>query len=166
MLTASTSRYPSLAASLGPRLAMTALPIYEDYSSPNSHTLSSGNGLWVLTGKAKRDYKGVGLFLAYVSRPAVQAKWHRITGDIPVTRQAYELTRKSGFYATFPWAEIAILSTQPRGKSQKHQPPLPRLAQIRSILDSELEAVWKRSKTPKEALDDASIRGTRLLRGK
>ena len=166
MLAGPSSLYPQLSQSIGPRLNMLALPVYDDISSPQSRSLSSANSLWVLTGKATKDYKGVGLFLAYMSRPEVQAQWHQSTGDLPLTAQAYEMSRKSGFYQRQAWAEIPIRSTLAAGPARKIVPQLPQIGRVRDILDAELEAVWARHKTPKEALDDASERSTKLLSGK
>ncbi len=85
---------------------------------------------------------------------------------MPLTRQAYEITRKSGYYQRYPWAEVALQSTRPARRTPSRLQQIPQLARIREILDDELEAVWAQHKTPKEALDDASERSTRLLHGK
>lgn len=166
MLAGPSSLYPRLSEGLGPRMNMLPMPVYDDISSPQSRSLSSANSLWVLAGKASKDYKGVGLFLAYVSRPEVQTQWHQSTGDLPLTAEAYEISRKSGFYQRQAWAEIPILSTRSSAQVHKISPQVPQLGRIRDILDAELEAVWARHKTPKEALDDASKRSTKLLGGK
>jgi sn-glycerol 3-phosphate transport system substrate-binding protein len=46
-------------------------------------------------GKKPADYKGVAKFFAYLSKPAVQMDWHTATGYVPITQQAYEVTRAS-----------------------------------------------------------------------
>ena len=166
MLAGPSSLYPRLFATLGETLTMAPMPVYDDITSPQSRSLSSANSLWVLAGKPAKEYKGVGLFLEYLSRPDVQALWHQSTGDLPLTAEAYEITRKSGFYRKQPWAEIPIHSTLPSVQAKKMAPQLPQMGKVRDILDAELEAVWARHKTPKEALDDAGERSTRLLRGK
>lgn len=166
MLTGPSSLYPRLSASLGTAIAMRPMPVYDDMTSPQSHSLSSANSLWVLTGKPGKDYKGVGLFLGYISRPAIQAQWHQSTGDLPLTTEAYEMSRKAGFYQRNPWAEIAIRSTGAAALPHRITPAIPQMRKVREILDRELEAVWARHKTPKEALDDASEFSTKLLHGK
>jgi len=166
MLAGPSSLYPKLSASLGENLTMLPFPVYDDMSSPQNRSLSSANSLWVLAGKPAKEYKGVGLFLAYLSRPDIQAQWHQSTGDLPLTAEAYEISRKAGFYVKQPWAEIPIRSTGATGPARKVPPPMPQMGRVRDILDSELEAVWARHKTPKEALDDASERSTKLLHGK
>ena len=93
------------------------------------------------------------------------AKWHQDTGYLPVTKAAYELTEKQGFYAKNPGADVAI-------KQMLNKPPLPftrglrlgNMPQIRTVVDEELEGVWSGKQTPKAALDKAVARGDELLR--
>ena len=104
-------------------------------------------------------------FLAWLMRPEVQAEWHQRTGYVPVTRAAYELTAKTGFYKTHPAHEIAIrqlLLNAPTRESRGIR--LGEFAAIRAILEEELEAVWEGKVEPKLALDRAAERGDALLR--
>ena len=129
------------------------------------NAIIGGASLWVLSGKDPATYKGVAKFLAYLTSPAVAAKWHQDTGYLPVTTAAYELTQKQGFYEKNPGADTAI-------KQMLNKPPLPftkglrlgNMPQIRTIVDEELEQVWAGKKTPKDALDSAASRGDDLLR--
>ncbi|PTB18201.1 sn-glycerol-3-phosphate ABC transporter substrate-binding protein UgpB [Trinickia symbiotica] len=129
------------------------------------NAIIGGASLWVLAGKVPNVYKGVAKFLAYLSSPAVAAKWHEDTGYLPVTKAAYELAEQHGFYAQHPGADTAT-------KQMLNKPPLPftkglrlgNMPQIRTVIDEELEQVWAQKKTPKDALDSAVSRGNELLR--
>ncbi len=129
------------------------------------NAIIGGASLWVLSGKDPNVYKGVAKFLAYLSSPAVAAKWHEDTGYLPVTKAAYELAQKQDFYAQHPGADTAV-------KQMLNKPPLPytkglrlgNMPQIRTIIDEELEQVWAQKKSPKDALDSAVTRGDALLR--
>ncbi len=129
------------------------------------NAIIGGASLWVLGGKNPEVYKGVAKFLAYLSSPAVAAKWHQDTGYLPVTKAAYELTQQQGFYASHPGADTAT-------KQMLNKPPLPwtkglrlgNMPQIRTVVDEELEQVWTGAKTPQQALDSANSRGNELLR--
>ena len=129
------------------------------------NAIIGGASLWVLAGKDPNVYKGVAKFLAYLSSPAVAAKWHEDTGYLPVTTAAYDLARSQGFYDKNPGADTAI-------KQMLNKPPLPytkglrlgNMPQIRTIVDEELEQVWAQKKTPQAALDSAVNRGNELLR--
>ena len=164
MLASSSALYAQLLARAPTRFGMVPMPVYDDY--PHRLTLSSGSSIWILSGKPQKDYRGIASFLAYLSSPSARAQWHQQTGDLPLTRQAHQITQKSGFYERNPWADVALQLTRPARRSPSPLQQLPALARIRGILDQELEAVWAQHKTPKEALDDASVRSTRLLHGK
>jgi sn-glycerol 3-phosphate transport system substrate-binding protein len=129
------------------------------------NAIIGGASLWVLGGKDPHVYRGVAQFLAYLSSPAVAAKWHQDTGYLPVTKAAYDLTREQGFYTQNPGSDTAI-------HQMLNKPPLPftkglrlgNMPQIRTIVDEELEQVWSGQITPKAALDAAVTRGNELLR--
>jgi sn-glycerol 3-phosphate transport system substrate-binding protein len=141
------------------------MPYDESVKGAPQNAIIGGASLWVLSGKDPATYKGVAKFLAYLTSPAVAAKWHQDTGYLPVTTAAYELTQKQGFYEKNPGADTAI-------KQMLNKPPLPftkglrlgNMPQIRTIVDEELEQVWAQKKTPKDALDSAVSRGDDLLR--
>ena len=84
---------------------------------------------------------------------------------MPITKAAYELTKKQGFYETNPGADVAvkqlILNNQTKDSKGIR---LGNFVQIRDIIDEELELVWTQKKGPKQALDDAVERGDAELR--
>jgi len=141
------------------------MPYDANVKGAPQNAMIGGASLWVLAGKSSAEYKGVAKFLNYLASPAVAAKWHQDTGYLPVTKAAYELTEKQGFYAKNPGADVAI-------KQMLNKPPLPftrglrlgNMPQIRTVVDEELEGVWSGKQTPKAALDKAVARGDELLR--
>lgn len=141
------------------------MPYDQSVKGAPQNAIIGGASLWVLGGKSAEVYKGVAKFLAYLNTPAVAAKWHQDTGYLPVTKAAYELTQKQGFYQSHPGADTAT-------KQMLNKPPLPwtkglrlgNMPQIRTVVDEELEQVWTGSKTPQQALDSANSRGNDLLR--
>jgi sn-glycerol 3-phosphate transport system substrate-binding protein len=84
---------------------------------------------------------------------------------VPITTAAYELTKKSGYYAKFPGREVAI-------RELMNKPPTPNskglrfgnFVQGRAVIEEELEAVFSGKKEAKAALDDAERRGNEILR--
>lgn len=146
-------------------LGMTMLPYWPDVVKAPQNAIIGGATLWVLDRHAKPEYKGVAEFLKFLSSDEIQADWHQVTGYLPVTYGAYELTKKQGFYKTMPDAEVAI-------RQMTLNPPTPNskglrfgnYVQVRDILNEELEAVWSGKKNAKQALDAAVTRGNKLLR--
>ncbi len=165
LLTASSSTYAALREAAKFDFGVAPLPYYDDVRGAPQNTLIGGGGLWVLGGHKKPEYQGVAKFLAYLTRPEVQAEWHQKTGYVPTTIAAYELTKKSGFYEKNPGHEIAIrqlLLKNPTSDTKGIR--LGDFPLIRTIMDEELDQAWALTKTPKQALDAAVERGNVVLR--
>jgi sn-glycerol 3-phosphate transport system substrate-binding protein len=118
-----------------------------------------------MEGHESDEYKGVGEFLSFLSTSDVQAAWHQNTGYLPITAEAGEATRASGFYDKNPGTDIAVIqmtAKQPTANSKGLR--LGSFDQIRGIIDEELEAIWSGDKSAQEAMDSAKERGDKLLR--
>jgi len=104
-------------------------------------------------------------FFTSTPSPEGQSPSHKRTGYLPITRAAYELTKKQGFYNENPGPEVAILQLL-------NKPPTPNsmgirfgfMPQIREIIDEEWEAILADKKTPQQGLDDMVRRGNEKLR--
>lgn len=66
-----------------------------------------GTSLWVMNAYPE-DRTAVADFLTYLSSAEVQAKWHQDTGYLPVTHEAFDLTKKSDFYKNHPVARVGV----------------------------------------------------------
>lgn len=164
ILTSSSASYAELRKKAKFDFGVAQLPYYDDFQGAPQNTLIGGAGLWVMSGKPAAEYKGAARFLAYLSRPDVQAEWHQQTGYMPITMAAYELTRKQGYYKANPGQEIAVrqlLLKNPTKESKGIR--LAQFPRIRGIIDEELESVWGGKKTPLEALNSAVKRGNLVL---
>ena len=76
-------------------------------------------------GKKPIEYKGVAKFFTFLSSPEIQAEWHQKTGYVPITKAAYELSKKQGFYEQNPGTDVAIeelLERNPTVSSKGHTP--------------------------------------------
>ncbi|GAA5098730.1 sn-glycerol-3-phosphate ABC transporter substrate-binding protein UgpB [Bartonella acomydis] len=141
------------------------LPYYDDVKATPQNSIIGGASIWVLKGHTPEEYAGAAAFLKYLSRADNQAKWHQITGYLPTTKAAYELSKQQHYYDKNVGADIAIkqINLNPPTVNSKGI-RFGNLPQIRSILDQELEAVLSGSKTPKDGLDETVERGNKLLR--
>ena len=162
MLTSTSAALADLRTRAGFDFAVAPLPYYDDFDAPGA-TLIGGSALWPLAGKSAAEYRAIGDFLAWLSRPSVQAEWHQRTGDLPLSVAAYELTRKQGFYERHPGHEVAVRQLLERPGDEVRATRVRALPRIRRIIDEELEAVWSNGKTPIEALNAAVHRGNVLL---
>jgi sn-glycerol 3-phosphate transport system substrate-binding protein len=140
-----------------------ALPYYPDVPGAPQNTVIGGASLWVMAGKKPDEYKGVARFLNYLSQPDVAAKSHQRTGYLPVTKASYELTEKSDFYKQNPGYDVSVNQMIRKTTDKSRGVRLGNFLQIRTIIDEELEGVWRGAKQPKEALDIAVKRGNEQL---
>ena len=141
------------------------LPYYDDVKGAPQNSIIGGATLWVLKGRPAAEYKGVAKFMAYLSTPEVQAKWHQATGYLPITPASYELTKSQGYYEKNPGADTSIkqMTLNPPTENSKGL-RFGSFVQIRDVIEEELELAIGGKKPPQEALDTAVKRGNELLR--
>lgn len=163
MMTGSSALYGNVKRNAKFDFGISTLPYYPDVPGAPQNTIIGGASLWVMAGKKEADYKGVAQFFAFLSKPEVAAKSHQRTGYLPVTRAAYELTEKSGFYKQNPGTDVSVEQMIRKTTHKSRGIRLGNFVQIRTIVDEELEQVWAGKKSAKQALDDAVRRGNEQL---
>lgn len=163
MYTGSSAAYGNIKRNAKFSAGISALPYYPDVPGVPQNTVIGGASLWVMSGKKPVEYKGVGAFFDYLSRADVQAKSHQMTGYLPITLAAFEMTEKSGFYAKNPGADVAVNQMIRKTTDKSRGIRLGNFVQIRAIIDEELEGVWAGKQGVKEALDTAVRRGNEQL---
>lgn len=142
----------------------TTMPYYADVAGAPQNTVIGGASLWVMNGKPAENYTGVAKFFEYISAPEVQAESHMRTGYLPVTKEAFEITEKSGYYDENPGADVPVEQMVRKTTDNSRGIRLGNMLQIRAILDEETEEIWTGNKTPEEALNKAVERGNELLK--
>lgn len=141
------------------------LPYWPDAPGAPQNTIIGGASLWVMAGHSAEDYRGVATFFNYLSSPGVQADWHQFTGYLPITTDAYYLTRGQGFYETAPGMETALKQmTLNNPTSNSKGLRFGNFVQMRDVMYSEFEAVFTGKKTARQGLDRAVMEGNKLLR--
>ncbi len=141
------------------------LPYHDDVKGAPQNSIIGGASLWVMSGRTAQEYKGVAKFMAFLSRPEIQMEWHKRTGYVPITKAAYEMTRKSGFYDQNPGRDMAVrqlTNKEPTRNSRGLR--FGNFVQGRTVIEEELEAAIAGRKDAKQALDDAVRRGNEILR--
>ncbi|HZK89521.1 MAG TPA: sn-glycerol-3-phosphate ABC transporter substrate-binding protein UgpB [Stellaceae bacterium] len=144
---------------------VTQLPYYPDVAGAPQNSIIGGASLWVMGGKKPEQYKGIAKFFTYLSGVPVQEAWHQATGYLPITKAAYEATKKSGFYDKNPGTEIAILQMTGKPPTENSRGlRFGNMVQIRDVIAEDLEGAFAGKMDAKAALDDAVSRGNALLR--
>ncbi|MGF1630468.1 MAG: sn-glycerol-3-phosphate ABC transporter substrate-binding protein UgpB [Kiloniellaceae bacterium] len=165
MFSESSAGYAGVKAEATFDFGVSNLPYWDDVDGAPRNTIIGGASLWVLTGHPAEEYQGVAKFFSFLSRPEVQAEWHKQTGYLPVTLAAYDLTKEQGFYDENPGTETALIQMTAKAPTENSKGlRLGSFDQIRGIIDEELEAVWSGDKSAQDALDSAVERGNVLLR--
>ncbi|MBU2358642.1 MAG: sn-glycerol-3-phosphate ABC transporter substrate-binding protein UgpB [Alphaproteobacteria bacterium] len=138
---------------------------YDTAGNGPQNTIPGGASLWVMGGKSDETYAGVAAFFDYLSQADVQEYLHQTSGYLPVTMEAYEATKASGFYDENPGRETPI--TQMMGKAPTENSKgvrLPNLPQIRDIENEEFEKMLAGDQTAQQALDNAVERGNAAIK--
>ena len=163
MMTTSSAAYATIKQQAKFKFAESTLPYYADVQGAPQNTIIGGASLWVFNGKKKDEYKGVGKFFTFLSQPDVAAEFAQLTGYVPITVAAYELTKKSGFYDKNPGSDVAVQQLIVKTTANSRGVRAGDMSQIRDVIDEELEAVWAGKKTAKQALDEAVKRGNEII---
>lgn len=143
--------------------AAAMLPVEAGTTDPKNSFIG-GAGLFVMNGQAPEVYKGVAAFLAFLAETPRQVDWHKVSGYVPITLDAYEAAKAEGYYQKFPHQELAILQlTRGTPTPNTRGIRLGYLVQIDEILNEELENIWSMKKTAAQAMDDAVRRADPLL---
>jgi len=161
----SSASYAGVKKNVNFAFGVAPLPYWPELAKTPQNTIIGGASLWVLNGRPKAEYAGVAKFFSYLSSPAVQADWHQFTGYLPITKAAYALTRKQGFYDKNPGTDVAIkeiTNKAPTANSKGLR--FGNFVQIRDIINDELESVWAGKVDAKTALKAIVERGNKLLR--
>jgi sn-glycerol 3-phosphate transport system substrate-binding protein len=165
LFTESSAGYAGISSEAKFDFEVRPLPYWKALAKAPQNTIIGGASLWVMSGHDNAAYKGAGEFLSFLSSSDVQAAWHQNTGYLPITAEAGDATRASGFYKEKPGTDIAVIqmtANQPTANSKGLR--LGSFDQIRGIIDEELEAIWSGDKSAQEAMDSAKKRGDALLR--
>lgn len=161
----SSGSYASVKAGAKFGWGVALLPYWPEIEGAPYNTVIGGAALWTMGGHSKEADKGVAAFLNYILKPEIQANFHQVTGYVPATLEAYELTKSQGFYDKNPGTDIAVKALSDKKPTVNTLGlRLGNFVQIRNIIDEELEGIWSGKKTAKEALDKAVERGNVELR--
>jgi sn-glycerol 3-phosphate transport system substrate-binding protein len=128
------------------------------------NTIVGGGTLWVMKGLKGADYKGVARFLKFISDPHQQMWWSVTTGYVPITQTAIKNLDAGYHFKKNPeqWTALSQLSAPPTANSRGHR--LGNMAQIRDVIEPELENIFAGKKSAKEGLDAAVTKGNDILK--
>jgi sn-glycerol 3-phosphate transport system substrate-binding protein len=164
MYVTSSATRPDILANAKFEVGYGLMPYWPEDAAPQN-SIIGGATLWVLKGRPAPEYRGVAQFFAFLSRPEVQARWHQGTGYLPITRAAYALSRRQGFYDANPGTDIAIRQITLREPTPNTKGlRIGSFLLVRDVIEDELEQAIAGKVPPQAALDAAVRRGNEILR--
>ena len=128
------------------------------------NTIVGGGTLWVMRGQKPADYRGVAQFMKFIGEPHQQMWWSVTTGYVPITQTAIKNLEAGYHFKKNPeqWTALSQLSGTPTANSQGVR--LGNMAQVRDVIEPELENIFAGKKSVKEGLDAAVARGNEILK--
>ena len=127
------------------------------------NTIIGGASLWVFANKKPETYKGVTKFFKFLASPRSPPAGTKQTGYVPVTKAAYELTQKQGFYDKNPGTDVGVKQLNVETTAQSRGLRLGYLPQIREIEDAEIERIVAGQGAGQDGLQSIVKRGNELL---
>jgi sn-glycerol 3-phosphate transport system substrate-binding protein len=140
------------------------LPYEPEAEGAPQNTVPGGASLWVFAGHEDEEYKGVAAFFEFLSQTDIQSRLHQVSGYLPVTLEAYDATKESGFYEQNPGREQPILQMMGKEPTENSRGiRAVNLPQLRDIQNEEFEAMLAGSQDAQQALDNAVARGNEAV---
>ncbi|MCH9613749.1 MAG: sn-glycerol-3-phosphate-binding periplasmic protein UgpB [Chlamydiia bacterium] len=133
-------------------IGVAPLPYYDSVVETPYNVSIGGASFWVT-----KNEDGVAELLTYLGSSEVQAKWHQVTGYLPISSAAAKsATTKAG--------KVAVEQVLHRPSSTFTRGiRLPNYMQIRENIMHHLEMIFSYKETPQEGLDLAVCEGNKLL---
>ena len=106
----------------GFRLAVGRFPARDGV--PYGGNMIAGTALWLADGLDERTRDGALAFMQFLNNPSNAADRHRVNSFVPLTRSAFELLERDGWFAEHPHHRVASdqLSTYPAGAGAGYPP--------------------------------------------
>ncbi|QID18705.1 extracellular solute-binding protein [Nitrogeniibacter mangrovi] len=160
IIAGSSADWPSFRQDAAFQIGVGELPYYDDQPGGIGGTLADGPSLWAAAGKSRNDYRAAASFVRFMLRPENQLAWQRGTGYLPLDTKG--MVAGEAVANDEPSLLVARkqlhLDDAKGAKASVSLAELPRRAEVRSMLDEELAAVWADTKPAKQALDTAVVR--------
>ncbi len=141
----------------------TFLPYWKSVIPEGVHTFIGGASLFAMAGKPEAENKCVASFFHFLTSPEIQKFYHQSTGYVAITKAAYELAKKEGYYNEKPAAEVGIQQLSLPGAEWDKGYRLGFYPQIRTVMEREYNRIFSGETTPKDAMEAIKKEADELL---
>lgn len=139
------------------------MPYWASLADHQMQSFIGGAALFAMAGRPEEQDKCTAQFFEFLTSPEIQVYWHENTGYVPITKAAYELARKQGWYEKHPVAEVGIRQLMLPGGEWTKGYRLGFYPQIRSIEEREFNRIFSGETTPKQSFEIIEKEGNDLL---
>ncbi|ATN32684.1 ABC transporter substrate-binding protein [Rhizobium sp. ACO-34A] len=141
----------------------TFLPYWKSVIPEGVHTFIGGASLFAMAGKPEAENKCVASFFHFLTSAEIQKFYHQSTGYVAITKAAYELAKKEGYYNEKPAAEVGIQQLSLPGAEWDKGYRLGFYPQIRTVMEREYNRIFSGETTPKDAMETIKKEADELL---
>lgn len=141
----------------------TFLPYWKSIIPEGVRTFIGGASLFAMAGKPEAENKCVASFFHFLTSAEIQKFYHQSTGYVAITKAAYELAKKEGYYNEKPAAEVGIQQLSLPGAEWDKGYRLGFYPQIRSVMEREYNRIFSGETTPKDAMETIKKEADELL---
>ncbi|WHA42918.1 extracellular solute-binding protein [Agrobacterium larrymoorei] len=141
----------------------TFLPYWGSIKGAGTNSFIGGAALFAMAGKPEAENKCVADFFQFLTSPEIQKFYHEATGYVAITKAAYELTKKEGYYEKQPVAEVGIKQLSLQGGEWSKGYRLGFYPQIRAIMEREYGRIFSGEVSVKDAFNIIEKEGNELL---
>lgn len=141
----------------------TFLPYWGSIKGAGTNSFIGGAALFAMSGKPEAENKCVADFFQFLTSPEIQKFYHEATGYVAITKAAYELTKKEGYYEKQPVAEVGIKQLSLQGGEWSKGYRLGFYPQIRAIMEREYGRIFSGEVSVKDAFNIIEKEGNELL---
>ncbi len=155
MILQGTSRLVMLQKPADFKVSVGPLPYWKVLTKEPHNLVTGGAALWAIKGHDEVHEKGVAEFFNFIAQPENQQFWAEMTGYMPLSKAAYQLIKKSGYYDKNPQAHIGIESLMLSPTAYSKGLRIPGFIDVREALIDAMEAVFEKQRPANKALDQA-----------
>ncbi|MCO6187342.1 extracellular solute-binding protein [Rhizobium sp. L1K21] len=141
----------------------TFLPYWNSIDGAGVHSFIGGAALFAMAGKPEAENKCTASFFQFLTSPEIQVFYHKSTGYVPITKAAYEMAKKEGYYEEKPAAEVGILQLSLPGAEWDKGYRLGFYPQIREVMEREYGRIFAGETTVKDAMETIKKEADQLL---
>lgn len=142
----------------------TNLPYWNSITKGEEYaTFIGGAALFSFNGHEKAEYEGVAKFFEFLTKPETQLFWHKETGYVAITNDAYKLAKDTGYYKEKPDAEVGLQQLNQKGAAHNKGYRLGYYVQIREVMYREYDQIFGGTKSVDDAFAAIEEGSNKLL---